>query len=118
MAKDDQNQKITKTDVSEIKKISEELFKKILPEQTITQEIRQQSYENFTTTDDHLMHIVGLGYDQNKNKYYKTKNSWGAESNSYGGFLYMSESYIKLKTIAIMIHKDALPEDIKTKLKL
>jgi bleomycin hydrolase len=87
-------------------------------EMTITQDIREKGYENQTTTDDHTMHITGMVKDQNGKKYYITKNSWGPESNSNGGYLNMSENYVKAKTILIMVHKDAIPAEIKTKLGL
>lgn len=82
----------------------------------VTQEIRQAGYENFSTTDDHLMHITGLVKDQNGTKYYKTKNSWGTDRNNYGGYLNISESYVRAKTIFIMVHKNGLPPAIKSKL--
>lgn len=96
----------------------EEVYKflKPYPEVKITQEIRQAGYENFTTTDDHLMHLTGIVKDQNGTKYYKTKNSWGTERNSFGGYLNMSESFVRAKTIFIMVHKEAIPADIKTRL--
>ncbi len=87
-------------------------------EKIVTQEMRQETFDNQTTTDDHLMHIVGLAKDQNGTKYYYTKNSWGSKNKKYGGYWYMSESYARLKVIAIMVHKDAIPEDIKEKLGL
>ncbi len=86
------------------------------PEINVTPEIRQQGYENFTTTDDHLMHLTGIVKDQNGTKYYKTKNSWGTDRNAFGGYLNMSESFVKAKTIFIMVHKDAIPPAIRTKL--
>jgi bleomycin hydrolase len=85
------------------------------PEKTITQADRQVTFDNFTSADDHLMHIVGMAKDQNGTKYYLTKNSWGTERNSFGGYLYMSEAYVRLKTIAIMVHKDMIPTDIMEK---
>jgi len=88
------------------------------PEINVTQEIRQAGYESFTTTDDHLMHLTGIVKDQNGTKYYKTKNSWGTDRNAFGGYLNMSESYIRAKTLFIMVHKDAIPEAIRTKLGL
>ncbi len=88
------------------------------PEVNVTQNLRQTWYENFKTTDDHLMHMTGIAKDQNGTKYYKTKNSWGTGNNPFGGYLYMSESYIKAKTIFIMVNKNAIPPAIKTKLGL
>jgi bleomycin hydrolase len=60
--------------------------------------------------------LTGIGEDQNGKKYYLTKNSWDSESNEYGGFLYMSEPYVRLNTIAIMVHKEAIPDEIAQKL--
>ncbi len=88
------------------------------PEINVTQEIRQAGYESFTTTDDHLMHLTGIVKDQNGTKYYKTKNSWGTDRNTFGGYLNMSESYVRAKTLFIMVHKDAIPQAIRTKLGL
>lgn len=78
--------------------------------------VRQQGFEKFVTTDDHLMHITGLVKDQNGTPYYITKNSWGTERNAFGGYLNMSESYVRAKTIFILVHKDAIPKAIRTKL--
>ncbi len=70
------------------------------------------------TTDDHLMHLVGITKDQFGTKYFLTKNSWSAKSNDMGGYLNMSEKFIRLRTIAIMVHKDAIPKPIAKKLGL
>lgn len=88
------------------------------PELNITQELRQRGYERFSTTDDHLMHLTGIVKDQNGTKYYKTKNSWGTERNAFGGYLNMSESYVRAKTLFIMVHKNGIPPAIRTKLGL
>ena len=84
----------------------------------VTQEMRQETFDNFQTTDDHLMHLTGIVKDQNGTIYYKTKNSWAADSNKFGGYLNMSEAYVRLKTVAIMVHKDAIPKQLKKKLNL
>lgn len=90
----------------------------VVKEKNITQEMRQLAFNNYDVTDDHLMHIVGLAEDQNGSKYYYTKNSWGTENRIYDGYWYMSEPYIRLKTIAILVHKDAIPREIRDKLKI
>jgi bleomycin hydrolase len=87
-------------------------------EKNVTQELRQKNFDNYSTTDDHLMHLTGTAEDQNGNRFYLTKNSWGEESNTMGGKLYMSLPYFSLHTIAILVHKDAVPGDIKLKLGL
>jgi bleomycin hydrolase len=88
------------------------------PEVKVTQDIRQSGYESFSTTDDHMMHLTGIVKDQNGTKYYKTKNSYGTARNPFGGYLNMSESYVRAKTISILVHKNAIPPAIKTKLGL
>ena len=91
-------------------------FEKPYPEFAVTQEMRQKGYETFVTTDDHLMHLTGIVKDQNGTKYFVTKNSWGTERNPFGGYLNMSESFVRAKTIYIMVHKDAVPADLRQKL--
>jgi len=81
----------------------------------VTQENRQVNFENYSTTDDHLMHIVGIALDQNGTKYYITKNSWG-EISDYKGYLYISEAFMKMKTVSILIHKNGLPKNSSKKL--
>lgn len=91
-------------------------FERPYPEVKVTPEVRQAGYEAFVTTDDHLMHITGITKDQNGTKYYITKNSWGTERNAFGGYLNMSESFVRAKTICIMVHKDALTKDVRNKI--
>jgi bleomycin hydrolase len=93
-------------------------FEKPYPEVAVTPEIRQEGFESFVTTDDHLMHITGRVADSNGTKYYRTKNSWGTDRNDFGGYLNMSDSYVRAKTIYIMVHKDAIPANIRKKLKI
>ncbi len=81
----------------------------------ITQEMRQEGYDRKTTTDDHGMHIYGIAQDQNGTKYFMVKNSWG-ETGKYKGVWYASDAFVKYKTMNIVVHKDALPKDIRKKL--
>ncbi len=93
-------------------------FEKPGEEKDVDQEMRQEHFDNYTSTDDHLMHLTGIVEDQNGTRYYITKNSWDDDSNDKGGYLYMSESYLRLNTVAIMIHKDAVPKKLANKLGL
>jgi len=99
-------------------KQKEELTKKPLPEKEITQEMRQQAYDNWETTDDHGMQIFGTAKDQNGKRYYMVKNSWGTMRSDYKGIWYISEAFMKYKTNDVLVHKNAIPEDIRTKLGL
>ena len=98
---------------SESKKAMEE----IVEEKKITPEYRQAEFENFNTTDDHLMHIVGIVKDQKNAVYFKVKNSWGTQQGNEG-YVYMSVPYFRLKTISVLVHKDAVSKELKNKLQI
>ena len=92
-----------------------------IPEEIeVTDQLRQQEFENFNTTDDHLMHITGIVEDAKGTTYFKVKNSWGGNSQRVGnnGYIYMSVPYFKMKAISILLHKDALSKKMKQKIKL
>lgn len=94
-------------------------FDKPGKEKEITQEMRQEAFDNYQTTDDHGMHITGIAKDQNSTKYYYVKNSWNVdEEKAYMGYFYASEAYVQYKTMDIMVHKDAIPKDLKKKLNI
>ena len=97
-------------------KKKEELTKKPLPEKTVTQEMRQQAYDNWETTDDHGMQIFGTATDQNGKRYYMVKNSWGTMRSDYKGIWYISEAFMRYKTNDILVHKNAIPKDLRKKL--
>lgn len=84
-------------------------------EKVVTQQLRQKYFDNFTATDDHVMHITGLAHDQKGTRYYLTKNSWGV-TGKYDGYIYMSRPYVRLNTLSVLVHKDALPRSIAEKL--
>jgi len=85
-------------------------------EKIITADNRQHGYDNWTTTDDHGMHITGLAKDKKGNEYYIVKNSWGTKYNN--GYLYVSKAFFKYKTISFMLDKNALSKNMKKKLKI
>ncbi|MEG2605975.1 MAG: C1 family peptidase [Mucinivorans sp.] len=74
------------------------------PEVVVTQKLRQQEFDNYKTTDDHGMLIVGTAVDQHGTKYYKVKNSWG-DSGKYHGYFYASKPFVAAKTMNIVIAK-------------
>lgn len=96
------------------------ILNEIKPEKEITSQFRQQEFENQSTTDDHLMHIVGKMKDQKGTVYYKVKNSWGTDEKrvTNGGYIYMSVAYMKLKAISVSLHKNALQKETKQNLGL
>lgn len=99
------------------KKISN-AFLTPVKEKVITPEMRQEGYDTKLTTDDHGMHIVGMYKDQAGTKYFLVKNSWGSDRNYPKGYFYASEAYFKLKTMNYFLHKDALPKEIRSNLKI
>lgn len=80
------------------------------------EEMRQQAFDRHETTDDHGMTIVGIATDQKGNRYYKIKNSWDTNQ-KYGGYFYCSEPYFLMKTMGIMVNKEAVPAAIAKKFK-
>ncbi len=92
-------------------------FRSPAPGMEVTPALRQGTYNTYETTDDHLMHITGMVKDQEGSVYYRTKNSWG-EVGPFDGYLFMAKPYVQLKTVGIMVHKDALPKDLREKLNL
>lgn len=92
-------------------------FGRIYKEEKVDAVSRQNGFETFVTTDDHLMHLIGKAKDKNGTTYYIVKNSWKPEINRFGGYNHLSQEYMKAKTISILVHKDAVPADILEKLR-
>ncbi|MBR3405653.1 MAG: aminopeptidase [Bacteroidales bacterium] len=89
--------------------------KPAVKEVEVTQELRQEYYDEKTSTDDHGMHLYGIAKDQNGVKYYMIKNSWGV-TGAYNGLWYMSENFVKGKTLNILVNKKAVPKEILKKI--
>lgn len=92
-----------------------EKIKEPAAEKEISQELRQKWFDNYTVTDDHAMHLVGIAEDQTGKRFYYTKNSWGTDR-KYDGYLYLSRPYILLNATGFMVNKNAIPKDIQKKL--
>lgn len=91
-------------------------FVEILPEKWVSADERQAAFENYSTEDDHLMHITGILKDQLGNQYYDVKNSWGTENVGNNGHIFMSKPFFRMKSIAFTVHKDAISKDVKKQL--
>ena len=87
------------------------------PEIVPTQEMRQEAFDNWETTDDHGMHIYGIAKDQNGKEYYMVKNSWGTYGD-YNGTWYMTKAFVAYKTMDFIVNKNAVPKDIRKKIGL
>lgn len=87
------------------------------PERVITPEMRQTAFDNYSTTDDHGMHIVGIAKDQSGREYYIVKNSWGT-TNDYKGYLYVTKAYVQYKTTAFLLNKKAIPQELSRKMNM
>ena len=90
-------------------------FDKPVKEKKITQEMRQIAFDNYETTDDHGMVIVGTAVDQQGNPFFKVKNSWDGRP-PYDGYYYFSRPFVEYKTLSDMVNKNAIPQEIRTKL--
>lgn len=124
MPKVDRNKEMSGTELSKWVKLKDSEkedqlydFSGPVEEIEVTQEVRQEGFDNYETTDDHGMVIVGKAVDQKGNRYYKVKNSWDSEQ-VYGGYFYVSEPYFLAKTMSIMVNKNAVPKECLEKLGL
>ena len=113
------NAEIARWEALPEKEKEKELYQMDKPvrEKVITQEMRQTAFDDYQTTDDHGMQIIGTAKDQDGTEFYKIKNSWG-DYNKYDGYFYASKPYVAYKTTCIMVNKNAIPQDIREKLEL
>ena len=74
-------------------------------ERPVTQASRQKEFEQLRTTDDHVMEIIGT-FMKGKQRFYVCRNSWGKNWGNKG-LIYLSEDYLRLKTIAVFMSEEA-----------
>ncbi len=85
----------------------------MLPDSVIpTQELRQEQWNNWEFTYDHVMLIYGKALDEQGKPYYLVKNSWG-KYGQYEGIWYMSRDFITLNTTYLFLNRHALPKKLR-----
>lgn len=94
-----------------------QMFKIWEPEKQITEAMRQDLFDRQVTQDDHLMHIVGALDEIHSGVYYLVKNSWSEKAGDKG-YWRASEAYVRLNTLSVTVHRDALPDDVLKRLGL
>ena len=77
-----------------------------------TQQLRQEQWDDWRFTYDHVMLIYGKAIDEQGKPYYMVKNTWG-RSGLYAGIWYMSRDYIALNTTYLFLNRHALPENLQ-----
>jgi len=80
----------------------------MLPEGVVpSQQLRQEQWDDWQFTYDHVMLIYGKAVDEVGQPYYMVKNSWG-KSGMYAGIWYMSRAYVELNTTYLFLNKQSL----------
>ena len=87
----------------------------VTAEEPTNQSLRQVGFDNLTTTDDHLMHVVGKAKYSDGKIFYIVKNSWSTKA-GFDGYYLMSEAYMKMKTVSIIVNKKAVKKKLLKKL--
>ncbi|MBO4564109.1 MAG: aminopeptidase [Bacteroidaceae bacterium] len=77
-----------------------------------TQQVRQERWDDWRFTYDHVMLIYGKAVDAQGKPYYMVKNTWG-EYGDYKGIWYMSRDYMKLYTTYLFLNRNALPKSLR-----
>jgi bleomycin hydrolase len=82
-----------------------------IPAKDITQEAREFRFVAGATTDDHLVHAVDFRSFGGED-WFLVKDSWRTawEPGSSRGYMFFHGSYVKLKVLAYLVHRDAVPE--------
>ena len=85
--------------------------------ESIDQNTRDNLYENCLTNDVHNVHIIGISRDEKGNKYYKIKDSVRKDLFPSSP-TYFSENFFRAKVLAVMLHKDGIPIEIRKRLQI
>jgi bleomycin hydrolase len=81
-----------------------------VPRDSITQSRREEQFLSGATTDDHVMHLVSYRIFGDQD-WFLAKDSWRtAWEGANRGYFFFHESYVKLKVLAYLVHRNGVPE--------
>jgi bleomycin hydrolase len=86
-----------------------------MPEDSANQAIRQMMFDNKTTQDDHLIHLVGIAQSEGGKRFFILKDS-GGKNYGFSGFDYVSDNYFIINTLSIMLPKAALSDEMRKRI--
>lgn len=79
-----------------------------IPSEYIDENARQFRFSNGSTTEDHVVHLVGF-LEKDGQDWYLIKYSGASSRNGkLNGYYMYSEDYVKLKMLSYIIHKDLI----------
>ncbi len=79
-----------------------------IPRSVIGQDSREFRFANRTSTDDHVMHVVGWER-RGDGEWLLLKDSWRtAWQGQFKGYFFYRDDYVKLKMLTFLVHKDAV----------
>jgi bleomycin hydrolase len=71
-------------------------------------------FSNYTTGDDHGIHLVGYKVDPSGKMWFLIKDSGSGSFNGKNkGYYFYHEDFVKLKMLSFTIHKDAVKDILK-----
>lgn len=80
-----------------------------IPAAQINQAARDLRFLNGATTDDHAIHFIGYANIGGED-WFLAKDSWKAAwRDGNQGSLFLHSSYVKLKVLAFLVHRDGVP---------
>ncbi len=79
-----------------------------IPSAFINQDAREFRFYNKTSTDDHGMHLIGYKKHKGEDWYLIKDSASSAWKGEFDGYHFFHGDYLKLKILAILVHKDAV----------
>jgi len=81
-----------------------------IPRDFINQDAREFRFANRTSTDDHVLHLIGAA-ERPDGRWFLLKDSWStAWQGRFKGYFFYREDYVKLKMLTFLVHKDAVAD--------